>query len=719
MIYNTLCFSFCVQEKTGESGPDASWPENGDQWSDKGEEEDDECGLLQEMAEEDEEIDLYNEETFGLATSGDNPDADPLDLLLLGSDNSPTPRSSPPPPPPPPQRSPSPRSSHSPSRPGSRVWPHTPTGRSQRGRAGRGQLFDDPAVVKTVEGRPSLKSLDSAIVDCSLSSYWEDLKSNTWMIAPLKSSRPPAASLLQDQAIVGVIDGSRHGMVPHVSPNFLSPMQPFSTSRGRRGLPFVGSFNQRCHYQAQKNAMVPCSPFRPQRLFSPQQQYNQPGGFLSPSHPPPLSIPMPHTHKLMHLQFGTDSPRPAPFYSPSANTIQSFRAPGPVAQFHPQHKRLLSQRQQRPHRKPVSWDPYSQIMSDKEKEWIIRLQMIQLQSENPHLDDYYYQEYYQRMEAKLAEEEFLGDRLKKEPPKLTTPYVTKTLSYIPVVHIEGSLGQVAVSTCFSPRRAIDAVHANTPDEEHKYSRQQRLEVLSTIEKLYIVLLEVEEADKMKATVSDKDEERQLVQNIKRKVEHLYNELRCTNLLDSGEEFLSCLIISKGKRMLARLLPFLSHDESLHILGVVTKHLPVLMSRDTDEALPVMYPSLRAVIDRLAFNQLIRILKEFTAALPDLKDTRLTLACQNKFGLSLLYALLSQGERILSSDLPMEPSTRDFETWTDTVFHVARQLSQTILVEPLLLPSNLLTLFCRYLDKRTVHQLKNNLESATGYLAVAS
>lgn len=39
------------------------------------------------------------------------------------------------------------------------------------------------------------------------------------------------------------------------------------------------------------------------------------------------------------------------------------------------------------------------------------------------------------MDAKLAEEEFLGDRLKKEPPKLTTPYVTKALSYIPgVVH---------------------------------------------------------------------------------------------------------------------------------------------------------------------------------------------------------------------------------------------------------------------------------------------
>ncbi|KTG44347.1 hypothetical protein cypCar_00006496, partial [Cyprinus carpio] len=312
------------QEETGESVPDASWPENGDQWSDKGEEEDDECGLLQEMAEEDEEIDLYNEETFGLdeATSGDNPAADPMDLLLLCSDNSPTPPSSPPPPP----ISSSPHSSHLPSRPGYRVWPHTPTGRSQRGRVGRGQLFDDPAVVKTVAGRPSLKSLDSAIVDCSLSSYWEDLNSNTWMIAPQKSSKPPAASILQDQAIVGVIDRSRHGRVPPVSPNFLSPMRPFSTSRGRRGPPFVGSFNQRCHYQVvgfliygdltfymAYVCLFVCLFFL--LLF-------QPGGFLSPSRP--LSTPMPQTPKLMHLQFGTDSPRPAPFYSPSANIMQGF-----------------------------------------------------------------------------------------------------------------------------------------------------------------------------------------------------------------------------------------------------------------------------------------------------------------------------------------------------------------------------------------------------------
>lgn len=105
-------------------------------------------------------------------------------------------------------------------------------------------------------------------------------------------------------------------------------------------------------------------------------------------------------------------------------------------------------------RKAEGWDPYCNLMTAKEKEWITRLQMIQLQSERPYLEDYYYQvgrirkppqqqsatsdssfhgtlqEYYRRIEAKMAEEE-LGIRGKREPPKLTTPYITKTDSYTP------------------------------------------------------------------------------------------------------------------------------------------------------------------------------------------------------------------------------------------------------------------------------------------------
>ncbi|XP_064180631.1 protein PAT1 homolog 2 isoform X1 [Anguilla rostrata] len=703
----------------------SQWPEDGGKWSeeeDGGEAEG--CGLLQEMVEEDEEIDLYNEETFGLGLDMgvDDAEGDPTDLLLFCGDKSPAPPS---------QSRPCAPSSPSLPKPGpdSRIQPQAWSGMQARERGdkerlgGRGKMFDDPAVMRTVEGRPSLKSLDSAIVDSGTSSSWQAKDSDAWVLSSYGTQRCIPGSILQDKAIVGVIDRPGPARILPTTLDFLSPLQrPFPAFRGagpgkrsgQQGQLSTRPFGQRYLSQMQMNPMIPRSPVHP------PQQYSQSGGLRSPSSCPRPPVSQAFTPKMMQLRFGAHSPTPAPFYSPSANPVQRFRFPGHVTQLHPQHRRLLSQRQQRAHRKTESWDPHGQLMSFKEKEWIIRLQMIQLQSENPHLDDYYYQEYYQRMEAKLAEEELLGDRAKREPPKLTTPYVTKTDSYTPVVHIEGSLGQVAVSTCFSPRRAIDAVHAHCPEEEQKDTRQQRLAVLHNLEKLFMILLEVEEGERRKASAFSEGERSRLREKMQRRVELIYRQLQHPVALESGEEFLPCLLVSKGKRLLARLLPFLSHDAALHILSIVTSHLSVLMSRDTDEALPVLYPSLCTVIGRLSFSQLIGVLRDFTSTLPETRESQLSLACQNKFGISLLYALLSQGERLLSSEVPMEPSIGDFETWTETVFQVARQLSQCSLVEPLLLPSNLLSLFCRYLDKRTVHQLENSMErSTTGCPAVPS
>ncbi|XP_026865042.2 protein PAT1 homolog 2 [Electrophorus electricus] len=670
------------------STPGVEWPENGEQWSDGEENTMEESELLQDVVEEDEEIDLYNEETFGLDLSAEELQADAVDLLFVDGKQSPAPPASPPPPSP---------NEASPPRPKVQIQAQAAAGlcheaRSSRERGAQVQLLDDPAVMRTVEGPPSLKSLDSAIVDCGRSSCWGDLNANTWMMPSLGSARPAPGSILQDRAIVGVIDRSARGRIR-------SPLQ----------LP-----GERRPLQVPVCPVVAGSPLHLKSSFSVKQHYGQSGGFLSPS-PPRFQALAP---KMMQVRFGPNSPRPGSCFSPFPSPVHRFRLPVLATQLHPQHKRLLSQRPPGSRRRLKSWDHYAELMSAREKEWIIKLQMMQLQSENPLQDDYYYQEYYRRMEVKLAEEEMMGDRSKREPPKLTTPYVTKTVSYTPVVHIEGSLGQVTVSTCHSPRRAIDAVHAHTP-EEQKDIRQQRLEVLNTIEKCYVTLLGVEAAERMKTTVTDEEENRRLMKTMQRGVEEINSQLRNLNSMESMEEFLPCLLVLKGKKLLARLLPFLSHDLGLHLLRAITMHLPVLMSRDADEGLPVLYPPLRTVIGSLSFSQLVSVLQEFTAALPDSKDSRLTLACQNKFGLSLLYALLSQGERLLTSDLPMEPSLGDFETWTDTVFQVARQLSHTSLAEPLFLPSNLLTLFCRYLDKRTVQQLRNNMESSTGYLAVGS
>lgn len=106
-------------------------------------------------------------------------------------------------------------------------------------------------------------------------------------------------------------------------------------------------------------------------------------------------------------------------------------------------------------------DPYAGLMTSKEKDWVVKVEMIQLQSENVD-DDYYYQvsagwqlilflaagalslleapglavalhllsqTYYHRLEHKQAEEELLGGRNKQEPPKLVTPFIQKVETY--------------------------------------------------------------------------------------------------------------------------------------------------------------------------------------------------------------------------------------------------------------------------------------------------
>uniref|UniRef100_A0A674JPM0 PAT1 homolog 2 n=1 Tax=Terrapene triunguis TaxID=2587831 RepID=A0A674JPM0_9SAUR len=352
-------------------------------------------------------------------------------------------------------------------------------------------------------------------------------------------------------------------------------------------------------------------------------------------------------------------------------------------------------------------------MTRKEKDWVIKVQMMQLQSENPHLDDYYYQAYYHRLERKQAEEELLGGRNKQEPPKLVTPYIQKMEIYDSVVRIAGSLGQVAVSTCYSPRRAIDAVH-------HALQEEVRMRWLCSPEPMFLQLLEVEETQR-KMSLLPEEQHPRFREKKSHEVGRIYQALKiraCDRLShrEAEDEFLQVLCVRKGKKLTARLLPHLAREQAEEILVTVTRHLPFLMRKDVlDESLPVLYGPLSEMVGRMTFSELIEVLQELTRPLAGSTELPLTMTFKNQFGISLLYALLSHGERLLSSDMPLEPHSAHW--WvclprTDTVFLVARELSQvpkTALVEPLFLPSNLLSLFCRYLDKQTIHRLEAKME----------
>ncbi|XP_056416863.1 protein PAT1 homolog 2 isoform X2 [Hyla sarda] len=668
-----------------------------------------EGSLLEEMAEEDEEIDLYNEETFGL--DHESEEETPKEEIEKASDQKPEMVKN---------------VDHDVN--SNEIKPEDVL-----------DLHGNTQDVKVVVG--SLKELNLSVEREGPTESSRTANTNFGDPAVMKAGY--GQPTLEDKAILRVMDKAPY--MPTSNLEFLgSPMQRGYMQRMKG--PEIGRMSPkpyRQHFIRQQSPLMtrtmrPPFPFTPPRRPPPPFSANQSPGFMSPTPfrpmSPNISTPArPMTPKMVRMHFGPMSPSPSgsPFFSPMANTLQRFKVPGHVTQLHPQHRRILSQRQRPQSTSRKQWDnrpdPYASLMSQKEKEWVIKLQMIQLQSENPHLDDYYYQTYYEKLERKLAEEEILGERKKKEPPKLVTPYIQKAETYESVVHIEGSLGQVAVSTCYSPRRAIDAISHVLPDEDMKALGYQRLRVLRHIEKLFVLLLEVEEMERKMPHIPE-DQHIRFQQKQSYKVQRIYEALKigpCCWEEESEDEFLQILQVGKGTKLLARLLPYLHSEQAAEILLTVVQHLSFLIKNDaTEKSLSVLYGPLTSIINGLPFTELIQVIQELTKTLPERPDLPLTLAFQNQFGISLLYALLSRGESLLSSDTPMEPCIGDFEKWTDTVFLVAKELShvsKSSMVEPLFLPSNLLSLFCRYLDKQTIHKLEDKMECPTAppYAAVTS
>ncbi|KGL73884.1 Protein PAT1 2, partial [Tinamus guttatus] len=597
----------------------------------------------------------------------------------------------------------------------------------------------DPAVMRAVQSKPPLESQDSAVLDSRIGSAWAEFgKEDVLAVDPAAWSSCPGSlpphHVLEDKAILQVLE--RPPPAANVALDFLgSPVQ-----RGFAGSPRLKrpnfrvmspkSFPQR--FLRQQPPLV-ARPFTPPRRPSSLLASNQATGFASPAPFRPVSPNLGTAPRPLTMHFGPMSPSldASLFFSPSASGQLNLSAPSHMTQLHPQHQRILTQRQQQGGQaQSVSpkklWapkvDPYGGLMTSKEKDWVIKVQMIQLQSENMD-DDYYYQTYYHRLEHKQAEEELLGGRNKQEPPKLVTPFIQKVETYDSVVRIAGSLGQVAVSTCYSPRRAIDAVHHALVEEVSllKAAGSHRLRALNRIERMFLQLLEVEEMQR-KMSLASEEQQPCFEEQKSQEVDRIYQTLKikaCSSEEEAEDEFLQVLCVRKGKKLTARLLPHLAEEQAEKILLTITHHLPFLMKKDDPcsplcpaQSLPLLYGPLNELVGRTTFSKLIEVLQEMTRPLPESAELPLTLALKNQFGISLLYALLSHGEKLLSSDTPLEPHTGDFEKWTDTVFLVARELSQvpkTSLVEPLFLPSNLLSLFCRYLDKQTIHHLEAKME----------
>ncbi|XP_070383820.1 protein PAT1 homolog 1 isoform X3 [Dermacentor albipictus] len=238
-------------------------------------------------------------------------------------------------------------------------------------------------------------------------------------------------------------------------------------------------------------------------------------------------------------------------------------------------------------------DPYAGLMTQKEKDWLVKIQLLQVQPENPDVDDYYYVMFTKK---KAQQQELPGvdggddDKLKFIRPERVR---TESKSYTPI-QFERSLGKLQVVSVNYPRKILDmGVQRLSEDEDRKVPPDRHLlwfrQLLLDIEKLYSAVLEFEDNNcsaERQAEIAEK----------------LFNEVQ-----PSEERFVQMVGVRKGRSLVLRVLPKLKAEHQVATLAALLRHLSWLQRKDRhDGILERGLLSAIAVIEHATLNDLIQL-----------------------------------------------------------------------------------------------------------------
>ncbi|KAF7266171.1 hypothetical protein GWI33_020454 [Rhynchophorus ferrugineus] len=393
---------------------------------------------------------------------------------------------------------------------------------------------------------------------------------------------------------------------------------------------------------------------------------------IPPPNLPPISMPPPGiTHIRPHPLLGAalrmvphmvpnGTPRPPGFMYPlPVNNHFGFPPPPhvlpnqgqcpnvmpPPRGMYPNNMQIQQQRPQyqhirrdnsnyRPNHKEQEYqvrDEYAGLMTAKDKQWLLNIQMLQLNTGTPYFDDYYYTIHKERQLKNNKENNQLhNDRngrfpnnsgrqrknSERQDGNTLTPRVYTPLQF------ENSLGKLQCGSVTAPRKIID-MDIVTPEKDQdiaqptKDSRKIK-QLLLELEALYSLLLRAEDL-KNPMFISNMEKWREMKQKQrlreleqaptpeqKQEVLRLFKLesepvvesqhdyiMKIINCWLQEEKFVSFLNIRKGKMLLLRLLPHLNGEfanQQEEVWTRVLLSLPITGRRDTagDNIFPKFY-----------------------------------------------------------------------------------------------------------------------------------
>merc|ERR1719468_768097 len=304
-------------------------------------------------------------------------------------------------------------------------------------------------------------------------------------------------------------------------------------------------------------------------------------------------------------------------------------------------------------------DEYAGLMSQKDKQWIINIQLNQLKCDNPYVDDYYFTIY----QARKEEQKHRDDNRAGKELLLNESVVELNTSYTPA-QFENSLGKLQCVTVKAPRQIIDVGVVRVPETpratdspvsgsqespglvsvtlDRKPAGEYKL-LLMKIEVLFSALLDLE-ADKLKLEALPTGAP------LREQISHA--EVSHQQILQSGlssaEVVSDCLAVAKGRNLVLRSLAYLSRQEV--VLNTILANIHHVARNDQ---MDLQFWSLLAkYIDSASLEKL----EPAATTIVNMKSKNKKSVLSTSLGASIILTL------ILKASLDTGKSNNNLDTW---------------------------------------------------------
>ncbi|RDD43739.1 Protein PAT1-like protein 1 [Trichoplax sp. H2] len=317
------------------------------------------------------------------------------------------------------------------------------------------------------------------------------------------------------------------------------------------------------------------------------------------------------------------------------------------------------------------------LMTRKEKEWLLKIQLLQLNNQDPYVDDYYFQMYELKKLAKRLGVPITDDykallELSNQPPD--------TVSKLQSKDVDQHNHEMNVTANLVKPSTLDI----------KARKHDPVSFENTLGKIYSLLLTLDDFDREALCTDDESVKKEIDMKKDITINEMFEILKLKTTTGAPEKndddvLVQILMIQKGKTLISRLLRFLNQDQAFAIVGTISQNLPIIIKKDQiDKVLMVMKDAIQKVIVEMALANCIICAQNLlhgpinSQIRPgQSKVNPVAIAYKNEFGLIFLRLLVQRGNGCISNG---EEDESLHLKWHDIVKSICNNLESIIAAE---------------------------------------